>query len=44
MDFILDAEQMLRGRMKLPVFQALTNLAAFKRGLRAFLSVYRSGR
>jgi uncharacterized protein YoxC len=44
MGFILDLEELLRGKMKLPVFQALTNFMAFKRGLMTFLSVYRSGK
>jgi len=44
MGFILDLEELLRGKMKLPVFQVLTNIMAFKRGLQTFLSVYRSGR
>jgi uncharacterized protein YoxC len=42
--FILDLEQLMRGKVKLPIFQALSNLAAFKRGVRTFLDVYRSGR
>jgi uncharacterized protein YoxC len=44
MGFILDLEELLRGKMKLPAFQILTNFMAFKRGLMAFLSVYRSGK
>ncbi len=44
MGFILDLEELLRGKMKLPAFHILTNFMAFKRGLMAFLSVYRSGK
>jgi len=44
MGVILNLEELLRGKMKLPVFQVLGNFMAFKRGLMTFLSVYRSGK
>jgi len=42
--FVLDLENLLRGKMKLPIFQALTNLTAVKRGFQTFLRVYRAGK